>query len=67
MFKRAFSKSFGRSSPNPASYWTFSGIEIKPLVAGLGLFLCGRPFCAQDLFKNLIAGILIIGENLPNW
>ena len=39
------------------------GIEIGPLVAGLGLFSVAVALGAQDLFKNLIAGILIIGEN----
>jgi MscS family membrane protein len=33
------------------------------LVAGLGLFSVAVALGAQDLFKNLIAGILIIGEN----
>ena len=39
------------------------GIQIGPLVAGLGLFSVAVALGAQDLFKNLIAGILIIGEN----
>jgi len=39
------------------------GIEIGPLIAGLGLFSVAVALGAQDLFKNLIAGILIIGEN----
>jgi|TARA_B110000438_G_scaffold83387_1_gene83077 MscS family membrane protein len=39
------------------------GIAIGPLVAGLGLFSVAVALGAQDLFKNLIAGILIIGEN----
>ena len=39
------------------------GIQIGPLVAGLGLFSVAVALGAQDLFKNLISGILIIGEN----
>jgi len=39
------------------------GVQIGPLVAGLGLFSVAVALGAQDLFKNLIAGILIIGEN----
>ena len=39
------------------------GIQIGPLVAGLGLFSVAIALGAQDLFKNLISGILIIGEN----
>ena len=39
------------------------GIQIGPLVAGLGLFSVAVALGAQDFFKNLIAGILVIGEN----
>ena len=39
------------------------GIQIGPVVAGLGLFSVAVALGAQDLFKNLISGILIIGEN----
>ena len=39
------------------------GIQIGPLVAGLGLFSVEVALGAQDFFKNLIAGILIIGEH----
>ena len=39
------------------------GIQIGPLVAGLGLFSVALALGAQDLFKNLISGLLIIGEN----
>jgi len=39
------------------------GIQIGPLVAGLGLFSVAVALGAQDLFKNLISGLLIIGEN----
>ena len=39
------------------------GIQIGPLVAGLGLFSVAVALGAQDFFKNLISGLLIIGEN----
>lgn len=39
------------------------GIQIGPLVAGLGLFSVAVALGAQDFFKNLIAGILVIGEH----
>lgn len=38
------------------------GIEIGPLVAGLGLFGLAAALAAQDLFKNLLSGVLIIAE-----
>lgn len=38
------------------------GIEVGPLLAGLGLFGVAVALGAQDLFKNLIAGMFIIGE-----
>lgn len=38
------------------------GIEVLPLVAGLGLFGVAVALGAQDLFKNLIAGLFVIGE-----
>ncbi len=38
------------------------GIEVAPLLAGLGLFGVAVALGAQDLFKNLIAGILILME-----
>ena len=38
------------------------GIEIGPVIAGLGLFGVAVALGAQDLFKNLISGILIILE-----
>ena len=40
------------------------GIQIGPLIAGLGLFSVAVALGAQDLFKNLISGLLIIGENI---
>ena len=38
------------------------GIEVGPLIAGLGLFGVAVALGAQDLFKNLIAGIIVIAE-----
>ena len=38
------------------------GIQIGPLVAGLGLFSVALALGAQNFFKNLIGGLLIIGE-----
>ncbi len=46
------------------------GIEVGPILAGLGLFGVAVALGAQDLFKNLIAGILIIAEkrfNTGDW
>jgi MscS family membrane protein len=38
------------------------GIAIAPLLAGLGVFGIAIGLGAQDLFKNLISGLLIIAE-----
>ena len=38
------------------------GIAVAPLIAGLGLFGVAVALGAQDVFKNLIAGLFIIGE-----
>ena len=38
------------------------GIRIGPILAGLGLFGVAVALGAQDLFKNLIAGILVLAE-----
>lgn len=38
------------------------GIEVTPILAGLGLIGVAVALGAQDLFRNLIAGLLIIGE-----
>jgi len=38
------------------------GIQVGPIIAGAGLFSVAVALGAQDLFKNLIAGILILGE-----
>lgn len=42
------------------------GIQVAPLLAGLGLFGVAVALGAQDLFKNLIAGLLIIAEKRYN-
>ena len=38
------------------------GIQVGPIIAGLGLFGVAVALGAQDMFKNLISGILIIAE-----
>jgi len=38
------------------------GIKIGPVIAGLGLFGVAVALGAQDLFKNLISGILVLIE-----
>ncbi|MBT4889384.1 MAG: mechanosensitive ion channel family protein [Rhodospirillales bacterium] len=38
------------------------GIQVGPILAGAGLFGVAVALGAQDLFKNLIAGLLILGE-----
>ena len=46
------------------------GIKIGPILAGLGLIGVAVALGAQDLFKNLISGLLIISEkrfNLGDW
>ncbi|MCP4355698.1 MAG: mechanosensitive ion channel family protein [Proteobacteria bacterium] len=45
-----------------ASVLELWGIKVAPILAGLGLFGVAIALGAQDLFKNLIAGILIIAE-----
>ncbi len=45
-----------------ASILELWGIQIGPIVAGLGLFGVAVAFGAQDLFKNLISGTLILAE-----
>lgn len=42
------------------------GIKIGPILAGLGLFGVAVALGAQDLFKNLISGLLIISEKRFN-
>ncbi|MBN1907868.1 MAG: mechanosensitive ion channel family protein [Deltaproteobacteria bacterium] len=46
------------------------GIKVGPILAGLGLIGVAVALGAQDLFKNLISGILIIAEkrfNIGDW
>jgi len=38
------------------------GIKIGPILAGLGLFGVAVALGAQDLFKNLISGLLVLAE-----
>ncbi len=38
------------------------GIAVGPVIAGLGLFGVAVALGAQDLFKNLIAGLFVLGE-----
>ncbi|WP_282604600.1 mechanosensitive ion channel family protein [Pelagibius sp. Alg239-R121] len=38
------------------------GIQVGPIIAGLGLFGVAVALGAQDMFKNMISGILIIAE-----
>ena len=38
------------------------GIKLGPIIAGLGLFGVAVALGAQDLFKNLISGILVLVE-----
>lgn len=38
------------------------GIQVAPIVAGLGLFGVAVALGAQDMFKNLISGLTIIAE-----
>lgn len=45
-----------------ASILEIWGIQVGPIIAGLGLFGVAVALGAQDLFKNLISGILIIAE-----
>ncbi|MBN2241731.1 MAG: mechanosensitive ion channel family protein [Acidobacteria bacterium] len=42
------------------------GIRVLPLLAGLGVVSVAVALGAQDLFKNLISGLLIIGEHRFN-
>ncbi len=46
------------------------GIRVGPLLAGFGLFGVAVALGAQDLFKNLIAGLFIVAErryNIGDW
>ncbi len=39
------------------------GVQIAPIIAGLGLFGVALALGAQDVFKNIFAGIFILSEN----
>ena len=39
------------------------GIQVGPIIAGLGLFGVALALGAQDVFKNIFAGIFILSEN----
>ncbi|MBC92681.1 MAG: mechanosensitive ion channel protein MscS [Rhodospirillaceae bacterium] len=46
------------------------GIEIGPVLAGLGLFGLAGALAAQDLLKNLLSGVLVLTERrfqLGDW
>ncbi|GAB7024206.1 mechanosensitive ion channel family protein [Salidesulfovibrio brasiliensis] len=46
------------------------GIAVGPVIAGLGLFSVAVGLGAQDLFKNLIAGLTVVTErryNIGDW
>ena len=45
-----------------AAVFELWGIKIGPIIAGLGLFGVAVALGAQDLFKNLISGILVLVE-----
>lgn len=38
------------------------GVDAASIIAGLGLFSVALALGAQNFFKNLIGGLLIIGE-----
>lgn len=42
------------------------GVEVGPIIAGLGLFGVAVALGAQDMFKNLIAGLTVIAEKRFN-
>lgn len=45
-----------------ATIFEIWGIQVVPIIAGFGLFGVAVALGAQDMFKNLIAGLFIIGE-----
>ena len=45
-----------------ASVLEIWGVKVAPLLAGLGIFGVAVALGAQDLFKNLIAGFLVMAE-----
>ena len=62
----AFIEIFNNNFGNSCSLETW-GIKIGPVITGLGLFGVAVALGAQDLFKNLISGILIIMEKDFSW
>ena len=53
-----------------ATIFEIWGIRVGPIIAGLGLFGVAVALGAQDLFKNLISGLLILAErrfNIGDW
>ena len=50
------------NSSTAAAVLELWGIKIGPIIAGLGLFGVAVALGAQDLFKNLISGILVLVE-----
>jgi MscS family membrane protein len=53
-----------------ASVLEMWGIDVGPILAGLGLFSVAVALGAKDLFQNIIAGISIIAEsrfNIGDW
>ena len=46
-----------------ASVLELWGVKVAPIIAGLGLLGVAIALGAQDLFKNLISGIILIVEN----
>ncbi len=53
-----------------ATIFELWGIAVGPIIAGLGLFGVALALGAQDLFKNLIGGLFVIGErrfNAGDW
>ncbi|MBN1783833.1 MAG: mechanosensitive ion channel family protein, partial [Alphaproteobacteria bacterium] len=45
-----------------ASVLEMWGIQIAPIIAGLGLFGMAVALGAQDMFKNILAGLAIVSE-----
>lgn len=75
-FEKFFSKALSNWTVNGVKYLIILlgivailevwGIKIGPVIAGLGLFGVAVALGAQDLFKNLISGIMIILERRFN-
>ena len=49
-------------------FWSFGELESVSIIAGLGLFGVAVALGAQDLFKDLISGILVlVEEKVSSW